>query len=424
MLRVIASRDGEAVDEILRGRASRLSEAERVVGPILEAVRDRGDEALFEYARRLDGLEAPPARVSESSLQAALESLQPPFVDAARVAAARIRSYAERQMPSEWMVSAGQGIELGQLVRPLASIGAYIPGGRYPLPSTVMMTAVPALTAGVRRIAIASPRPSLETLGTAALLGLREVHAVGGAQAVAALAFGTESIPSVDRIVGPGNVYVAAAKRLLAGTAAIDFVAGPTEIVLVFDKGDSKALAADMLAQAEHDVDAAAVLLTPSAKLASAVASEIERQIRTLPTREVAVRSIRANSAAIVTESLQEACDIANRLAPEHLAVSEAVPLSEVRNAGSVFVGTWSPEAAGDYAAGPNHVLPTSGASRVRGGLSVLDYVKVISVQRLTEEGLRGLAPAIATLARAEGLEAHARSIEVRTGPLGGTSRA
>lgn len=424
MLRVIPSRDREAVDALLRGRASRLSEAEAVVTPILEAVRRRGDEALFEYARLLDGVECPPTRVPGPALREAKDSLAPAFAAAVRVAASRIRAYAERQMPTEWMEPAGRGIELGQLVRPLSSIGAYIPGGRYPLPSTLMMTSVPAQAAGVQRIAIASPRASSVTLGTAALLGLQEVHSVGGAQAIAAFAFGTESIPRVDRIVGPGNAYVAAAKKLLAGTAAIDFIAGPTETVLVFDEGDCSALAADMLAQAEHDIDAAAVLLTPSAELASGVATEVDQQLRTLPTRSVAARSIRDNSAAIVTASLQEACDIANRFAPEHLSVSEAVPLSEIRHAGSVFVGAWSPEAAGDYAAGPNHVLPTGGAARVRGGLTVLDYVKVVSVQRLSEEGLRELAPSIATLARAEGLEGHARSIEVRTGPADGAGRA
>ena len=424
MLRVIASEDRESLGALLQLRANRLSEAERVVAPILDAVRARGDEALLEYARQFDGLKERTLRVPGASLREAREALQPDFVEAVRVSVSRIRAYAERQMPSEWMAPAGRGIELGQLVRPLDCIGAYVPGGRYPLPSTVMMTAVPAQAAGVPRIAIASPAPARETLGTASLLDLDEVYAVGGAQAIAAFAFGTQTVPRVDRIVGPGNAYVAAAKKLLAGETGIDFVAGPTEIVLLFDAGDPKALAADMLAQAEHDIDAAAVLLTPSAGLACAVSEEVDRQIRSLPTRDVASRAIRDNSAAVVTRSLQEACDIANRFAPEHLAVSEAVPLTEIRHAGSVFVGAWSPEAAGDYATGPNHVLPTGGMSRVRGGLTVLDYVKIVSVQRLSEEGLRDLAPAIATLARAEGLEAHARSVEVRTGPAGGGSHA
>lgn len=420
MLRIVSSRDREVWEGLLRGRSKRLSEAEEVVAPILEAVRDRGDSALIEYARNLDALEGRTVRLSGSQLQAARSGLSDNVVEAVNLAASRIRAYAERQMPAEWMEPAGPGIELGQLVRPVDSVGAYIPGGRYPLPSTVMMTAVPAQVAGVERIAVASPNPSSVTVGTAAHLGLDEVYAVGGAQAIAAFAFGTESIPRVDRIVGPGNAYVAAAKKMLAGEAGIDFVAGPTEIVLVFEDGDPRALAADMLAQAEHDIDAAAVLLTPSRRLAAGVAVEIERQIRTLPTRDVAVESIRNHGVAIVTASLEEACELANRFAPEHLSVSESVPLDAIRNAGSVFVGMWSPEAVGDYAAGPNHVLPTGGNSRLRGGLSVLDFVKIVSVQKLSGQGLRELAPTVATLARAEGLEGHARSVEARTMPASG----
>ncbi len=424
MLRIVSSRDREAVEQLLQGRADRLDEAERVVEPIIQAIRERGDDALCEYARRLDGLSEESLRVPPGRIAEGRASLAPDFADAVAFASERIRAYAERQMPLEWMEAAGAGIQLGQLVRPLAAVGAYIPGGRYPLPSTIMMTAVPAMVAGVERIAVASPRPSAETLGTAALLGLDEVYAVGGAQAIAAFAFGTQSIPKVDRIVGPGNAYVAAAKKLLAGETGIDFVAGPTEIVLVFDEGDPRALASDMLAQAEHDVDAAAILLTPSRGLAEAVAGQVALQVQTLPTREVAARAIRDNSAAVVTDSLAEACELSNRIAPEHLAVSESVALEQVRNAGSVFVGEWSPEAAGDYVAGPNHVLPTSGSARLRGGLSVLDYVKIVSVQKLTEAGLAKLAPAATALARAEGLEAHARSIESRTGALGGSPSA
>ncbi len=424
MLRIVSSRDREAVEQLLRGRADRLDEAQRVVEPIIQAIRERGDDALREYARRLDGLPGESVRVPPGRIAEARAGLAPDFADAVSFASERIRAYAQRQMPLEWMEAAGPGIELGQLVRPLAAVGTYIPGGRYPLPSTIMMTAVPAMVAGVERIAVASPRPSVETLGTAALLGLDEVYAIGGAQAIAAFAFGTQSIPKVDRIVGPGNAYVAAAKKLLAGETGIDFVAGPTEIVLVFDEGDPRALASDMLAQAEHDVDAAAILLTPSRRLAEAVAGQIALQIQTLPTREVAASAIRDNSVAVVTDGLAEACELSNRIAPEHLAISESVPLEQVRHAGSVFVGRWSPEAAGDYAAGPNHVLPTSGSARLRGGLSVLDYVKIVSVQKLTEAGLATLAPAATALARAEGLEAHARSIESRTGAPGGSPGA
>lgn len=417
MLRIVSSRDGQALAALAARRSRRLAEAERVVAPILEAVRARGDAAILEYARRLDGLENRAPRVPARRLREARLNLAGEIAAAVRLAVERIRRYAERQMPAGWMESFDDGIELGQLIRPLDSVAVYVPGGRYPLPSTVMMAVVPAQVAGVRRIAVTSPRPAPATLGTAAMLGVDEVYALGGAQAIAAFAFGTETIPRADRIVGPGNAYVAAAKKLLAGEAGIDFVAGPTEILLIFEAGDPQALAADMLAQAEHDADAAAILLTPSRPLAEAVAAEVARQLQGLPTRGVAAEAIRGNSAAIVTETLDEACEIANRFAPEHLAVSEAVPLDAIRHAGSVFVGAWSPEAAGDYAAGPNHVLPTGGSARLRGGLSVLDYVKIVSVQRLSEGGLRRLAPTVAALARAEGLEAHARSIEARTGP-------
>ena len=246
------------------------------------------------------------------------------------------------------------------------------------------------------------------------LLGVGNVFQMGGAQAIAAFAYGTRTVPRADRIVGPGNIYVAAAKKLLAGEVGIDFVAGPTEILMIAAEGDPRHLAADMLAQAEHDVDASAILLTPSKRLAGAVARELERQLAVLPTAAVASKSIARNSAIILVESLEEAVEISNRFAPEHLSIPDSALLAKVKHAGSVFVGPHSPEAAGDYASGPNHVLPTSGAARIRGGLSVMDYLKVISVQELSAAALARIAPAVTTLARAEGLEAHARSVEVR----------
>lgn len=415
MLRIISSSGREALEALFQRRSRRMGEAEAAVAPILEDVRKRGDQALLRYARELDGLAAPGMRIAAEKLREAERALPPAFLRSVETASQRIRRFAEMQMPASWMKSAGGGIELGQLVRPLEAVAAYIPGGRYPLPSTVMMTVIPAQVAGVGAVSIASPGPSAETLGAASLLGVKDVFHMGGAQAIAAFAFGTETVPKADRIVGPGNIYVAAAKKLLAGEVGIDFVAGPTEILLIFDDGDPRLLAADMLAQAEHDVDAAAILLTTKPALAQAVAGEIEAQLPGLPTRNVAEAAVRNNSAAVVTRTIDEACEIANRFAPEHLAVSESVPLDRIAHAGSVFIGAWSPEAAGDYASGPNHVLPTSGAARLRGGLSVLDYVKIISVQKLSETGLRGIAPAVAALARAEGLEAHARSVEMRT---------
>jgi histidinol dehydrogenase len=319
-------------------------------------------------------------------------------------------------MPREWTVEEQSGMRLGQIVRPLDTVAAYIPSGRYPLPSTILMTVVPAQVAGVPNICVASPKPVAEVFGTAALLGVTNVFEMGGAQAIAAFAFGTRTVPRADRIVGPGNIYVAAAKKLLAGEVGIDFVAGPTEILIVAQEGDPRHLAADMLAQAEHDVDASAILLTTSKRLAAAVAREIERQIENLPTAAVAGKAIARNSAIIVTRSLDEAVDMANRFAPEHLSIPDDSLLERIQHAGSVFIGPFSPEAAGDYASGPNHVLPTGGAARQRGGLSVTDFLKVISVQQLDQAALKRLAPAITTLARAEGLEAHARSVEVRLG--------
>jgi histidinol dehydrogenase len=410
VIRILQSQD---IGRLLARKAARLTAAEAVVRPILDAVRKRGDRALLEYARQFDGLERQSVRVPEKDLDAAHRALSPDFVRAVTTASANIRAYATRQMPREWTVPTRPGLRVGQIVRPLDTVAAYIPAGRYPLPSTIMMTVVPAQVAGVPNICIASPRPVAEVFGTAALLGVRSVFQMGGAQAIAAFAFGTRTVPRADRIVGPGNIYVAAAKKLLAGEVGIDFVAGPTEILIVAAEGDPRYLAADMLAQAEHDVDASAILLTTSKRLAAAVSREIERQLAVLPTAPVAAKAIARNSAIVIVQSLDHAIEISNRFAPEHLSIPNHELLDGIRHAGSVFIGLFSPEAAGDYASGPNHVLPTGGAARIRGGLSVTDFVKVISMQELTESALAKLAPAITTLARAEGLEAHARSIEI-----------
>ena len=410
MIRILESKDA---GRLLARRAARLAEAEAVVAPILDAVRRRGDRALLEYARKLDGFEGTSVCVPEADLRRAEADLAPELRRAITKAASNIRAFARRQMPREWMAEA-RGLRLGQLVRPLDTVAAYIPGGRYPLVSTLLMTVVPAQVAGVPNICVASPKAPPEILGTAAALGARQVFCMGGAQAIAAFAFGTRTVPRADRIVGPGNIYVAAAKKLLAGEVGIDFVAGPSEILIIAREGDPGHLAADMLAQAEHDVDASAVLLTTSRKLAAAVAREVERQLQDLPTAAVAGKAIAKNSAIIVALSLDEAMDIANRFAPEHLSIPDESLLARIQHAGSVFIGPFSTEAAGDYASGPNHVLPTGGAARQRGGLSVADFLKVISVQQLNEAALKRLAPAITTLARAEGLEAHARSVEVR----------
>ncbi len=396
-------------------RQNTAHEIESAVKPILDAIRRDGDDALVSYARELDGLGHQPLRVSNEELERAGAAMGTEVKKAAQVAVANIRQFAEAQLPKERFDEFSAGRKLGWIVRPLEAVGCYVPSGRYPLPSTLLMTAVLAQTAGVQRICVASPRPSVEILGCAYMLGISEVYRVGGAQAIAAMAFGTASIKRVDRIVGPGNAYVAAAKKLLAGDVGIDFLAGPTEILILAKDGDPRVIAADMLAQAEHDVTASAMLYTTSESLAQAVAQELERQLETLPTAEVARQSIDQSSAIAIFPNMDLAVAAANLQAPEHLSLHHPELLKKIYNAGTVFLGVNTPESAGDYAAGPSHVLPTGGAARLRGGLSAADFVKVISVQELSAGALAELAPTITTLARAEGLEAHARAVEVRS---------
>jgi histidinol dehydrogenase len=405
MIRILDFKDASG---LITRKAVRLGEAEQIVAPILDDVRKRGDAALLEYARKFDGFSGDSVRMSVSG------SLTKQMQSAVETAAANIREHARTQLPVDGFIDYPDGRKLGQIVRPLDSMGAYIPAGRYPLPSTLLMTVIPAQVAGVATTCVACPNPSAEILGIAQWLGVSHIFRMGGAQAIAALAYGTETVPRVDRIVGPGNIYVAAAKKLIAGEVGIDFVAGPTEIVIIAAEGNAKWIAADMLAQAEHDVDASSILLTTSRALASAVAAEVERQLAILPTAAVARPSIENIGAIVIVDAMEQAVEFSNALAPEHLALHDASLLAGIKHAGAVFLGAWSPEAAGDYASGPNHVLPTSGAARLRGGLSAADFVKVISVQELSPSALSGLTPAITTLARAEGLEAHARSVEMR----------
>lgn len=417
MVRILTSREA---GRLLKRRAARLDEAEAVVKPILEDVRRRGDAAVLEYAKRFDGFDGRSVRVSGRELAAAARGLAREFRQALRVSEKNVAAFARMQLPQPRRIAPTPGLRLSQIVRPLDAAAAYIPSGRYPLPSTVVMTVVPARVAGVEKILVCTPKPAPEILGAAQLLGATHVFQMGGAHAIAAFAYGTKTVPRADRIVGPGNIYVTAAKKLLAGEVGIDFIAGPSEILLIAADGDPRAIAADMLAQAEHDDDASAILLTPSRRLAEAVAKEVVAQLETLPTAATARTALKRNSAILVVSSLEEAVELSNRFAPEHLSIPDASLLKKVRHAGSVFVGPWSPEAAGDYASGPNHVLPTSGAARLRGGLSAADFVKVISVQELSGQALRRLAPSITALARAEGLEAHARSVEVRFEKKGG----
>ncbi|MBZ5648785.1 MAG: histidinol dehydrogenase [Acidobacteriia bacterium] len=409
-MRIVAGGAAEKRVAALARRGSRLDQVEPAVRRIVEDVRKNGDRALRRYAERWDGLKPKQAlRVAEKEMQAAQDAVSQEFRSALEKAAARIRRFCEWQKPQEWRREA-DGVAVGQLVRPLDSVGCYVPGGRYPLPSTVLMTVIPAQVAGVRNIKVASPQPRPETLAAAAMLGVKEFYRIGGAQAVAALAYGTRSVPRVDKIVGPGNLYVTAAKKRVAFDCAIDMLAGPTEVAIVSDTGEARFIAADLVAQAEHDPEAIAVFITSSRALAKEVREKVEKAAAGNATAQV---SLRANGAVLLASSRQQAMEWANRLAPEHITVSrENVPY--VTSAGSIFVGDYSPQAAGDYASGPNHVLPTAGAARYRGGLSVFDFVKLITFQELTAQGMRRIAPVVVPLAEAEGLRAHAESIRVR----------
>lgn len=399
-----------AANTLLKRSDDRLAQAIIVVEPIVRDVRSRGDAAVREYAAQFDG------RASSAGADFALAtggSLEPGLLQAVEIAASNIRDFAQQQLVQPW-TQTRDGRTLGQLVRPLESVGVYIPAGRYALLSTMLMTVIPAQVAGVREIVVVCAKPTPEMLAMAKWLGITSILQLGGAQAIAALAYGTESIGKVQRIVGPGNAYVAAAKKLVSVDVGIDFVAGPSEIVIVANSGNPQWVALDMLAQCEHDVDARAILLTTSGAFATQVQHEIAAQLATLPTADVAAQSIEKNSAIIVCEDEVEIIDLVNEIAPEHLSLPNNLLIDQIRNAGSIFVGPFSTEAAGDYASGPNHVLPTSGVAALRGGLSVNDFVKVITIQELSQDALVALVPTVATLARVEGLEAHARSVEVR----------
>ncbi|HEY6373834.1 MAG TPA: histidinol dehydrogenase [Candidatus Sulfotelmatobacter sp.] len=409
-MRIVAGREAGALVERLAARGTDLGRLEPRVRRMVDSVRRGGDQALRRYAERWDGLERKQSlRVSEQEVAAALRAIPPQLRRSLRQAAQNIRRFCEWQKPGDWRRTRG-GISLGQMVRPLESVGCYVPGGRYPLVSTLLMTVIPAQVAGVKNILVVSPKPSAQVLAAAAMLGVREFYRVGGAQAIAALAYGTSSIRRVDKIVGPGNAFVTVAKKLVSFDCAIDFLAGPTEAVVLSDAGNSELIAADLVAQAEHDPETLSVLITTSRELAQSVKASAVQLAKGNPTAQA---SLRARGAMLVAESRAQARDWANQLAPEHITVAEE-DLPFIQNAGSVFVGDYAAQAAGDYASGPNHVLPTSGQARFRGGLSVADFVKVITVQQLSAKGLRRIALAIECLAEAEGLPAHARSIQVR----------
>jgi histidinol dehydrogenase len=400
------------IEAIERRSATNTSKVEPVVRRILSDVRLRGDAALRSYAAKFDGLQPEsPFLVSRQEMEAAWKAMSPDLQAAMRAAQNNIRAFANSQMPKEWTISPSEGVTTGQIVRPLESVGCYVPGGRYPLPSTLLMTVTPAQVAGVARIVVCSPKPAPETLAAAWLAGVTGFYRVGGAQAIAALAYGTESIASVNKIVGPGNLYVTAAKILVSQECGIDMPAGPTEIVVTSETGNAAGIAADLVAQAEHDPQALAVLITSNSELAEAVKAQVKTQSRN---NTIAKQSLATNGFIFVTESVIETRALTNRLAPEHLTVDTKSDLKWVKNAGSVFIGGYSPQAMGDYLSGPNHVLPTGRVGRVRGGLSVMDFLKVITVQQYTRKALHAVGRHTIALAEAEGLQGHAQSVRVR----------
>ena len=403
----------EAIEQ--RG-ALNTSKVGPVVRRILADVQQHGDAALHSYAAKFDGLQPNESLlVSREEMKAAWKSTAPALQTAMRAAQANIRAFAQAQRPTEWTIAPAPGVATGQLVRPLESVGCYVPGGRYPLPSTLLMTVTPAQVACVERIVVCSPKPAKETLAAAWLAGesarAPEFYRVGGAQAIAAMAYGTETIARVNKIVGPGNLYVTAAKVMVSEECGIDMPAGPTEIVVTSQTGNPAGIAADLVAQAEHDPEALAVLITSNAMLAQAVMVEVKAQAKS---NEIAKQSLAAQGFVFVTKTIAEARELTNRLAPEHLTIDKKADLKWVKNAGSVFVGAYSPQSMGDYISGPNHVLPTGRVGRVRGGLSVMDFLKVITVQQYTRRALRALGPHTIALAEAEGLVGHAQSVRVR----------
>ncbi len=395
----------------LLDRAPRRDPAlERRVARIVDRVRRDGDRALLSYARKFDRLDLP-LELSAPEMDDAAKRVPRRTREAIRTAARHIRHVARRQVPREWTSQPASGIAIAQRVIPLDRVGCYVPGGRYPLPSSLLMTAIPARVAGVPEVIAVCPRPDATVMLAAREAGVTRLLRLGGAHAVAALAFGTESVPRVDKIVGPGNAYVAAAKALVSSYCSIDFFAGPSEILIVSTSGRPEWIAADLLAQAEHDPDARAIFITTKRSLANAVASEIRRQ---LPSDGPARRALATNGAIVVTRTIEEAFALSERMAPEHVVCDSPRDAARLRRAGTVFVGPFSAQAAGDYITGSNHVLPTSGAARARGGLSAADFVRVTTMQTLTRAGLRSVAADAIALAQAEGLTLHAASLQRR----------
>jgi histidinol dehydrogenase len=402
---------------LLRERRERDGKAHRVAARIITDVRRRGDAAIRDWTKKFDGVELRAGMwVSSVEIEKAANNVLRETRLAMEHAVRNIRIVAERQLPRGWTLEVEPGVKISQVVRPIEAVGCYVPGGRFSLLSTLMMTVIPALVAGVKRIVVVSPKPNAELLAAAAILGVTRVARVGGAQAIAALAYGTKSIAAVDKIFGPGNCFVTAAKQLVSGDCAIDLPAGPTEAIVLADDGDPAWIAADLLAQAEHAPDAGSFMVTTSRDFAARTQAEIRKQLRALPKDNLAQQPAVRSGAILLASSMEHACEFVNRFAPEHLSLPQDTHelLQRIEAAGTVFLGQWSAQPFGDYASGSNHVLPTAGWARARGGLSTADFVKCISVQHISEEGFARLAQDVQILARAEGLIAHANAVEVR----------
>src|ERR1700681_2245996 len=402
---------------LLRGRRERDEKAHRVAARMSANVRKRGDVAIREWTKKCDGVDLRAGMwFSSRDIEEARKDIAEKTRLAMEHAARNIRVVAERQLPGEWTLEVEPGVAISQVVRPIEAIGCYVPGGRFSLLSTLLMTVIPAQVAGVKRIVVVSPKPNVELLAAAAMLGVTRIARIGGAQAIAALAYGTKSIAAVDKIFGPGNRFVTAAKQLVSGDCAIDLPAGPTEAIVLADDGDPAWIAADLLAQAEHAPDAGRFMVTTSRDFAVRTQVEIRNQLRALPKDNLAQQSAVRSGAILLASSMEGASEFVNQFAPEHLSLPQESDdlLQRIQAAGTVFLGPWSAQPFGDYASGSNHVLPTAGWARARGGLSTADFVKCISVQHISETGFARLAQDVQILARAEGLLAHANAIEVR----------
>lgn len=416
---------GTVSDKDIFARTSSSQDVSGIVAPIIADVRARGDQALRDYTRKFDGVEITGVEVPRTEIDAAHAAMDKAFIGVLEKAADNIRSYHSRQKRESFVISEREGIVLGQKIVPVAVAGIYVPGGTAAYPSTVLMDTIPAKIAGVGQVVMVTPpgrdgKVSQAVLAAAKVAGVDRVFQVGGAQAIAALAYGTESVPKADKIVGPGNIFVAEAKKQVSGVVSIDMIAGPSEILIIADsKSDPAVVAADMLSQAEHDRNASAVLVTDSRELAPKVAEELEKQLAVLPREEIARASIETNGKIIIASSIEQAIEVSDRIAPEHLELCVDNPfdhLDRIRNAGSVFLGRNCPEALGDYLAGPNHTLPTSGTARFSSPLSVDDFIKKYQFTYYARDALSAVAPDIALFARREGLEAHARSALAREG--------